>query len=122
MMMFAEYGARVRIDGLCAYGDGTCGTIISDGADAVGLVVVMLDTEVRHVFDVEEVHVTAAPSDSAYRLTQRQSVDEVLAALLVIAECSGSTPYLATYQSAVIFELYRLNKYAEDVVALDFDE
>lgn len=120
-MLFPEYGARVRIAGLCDYGDGTCGTIISAGVDAVGLVVVQLDTDVRHVFDVAEVDVMAAPSNTAYTFTQRRSVDEVLVSMINTAESFGVEQYLSTYTSAVIFEMYRLNNYAEQVFFADFD-
>lgn len=114
--LFAEYGARVRLTGPTDYRDGTLGTIVSDGTVG-GLAIVQLDEASEpHVFTVDEFDVTLTPSDSAYRLTQRRCVDEVLSTLVDLAEI-GASANITTYTSAVVFELYRLNHHAEQEVA-----
>lgn len=113
--MFAEYGARVRIDGIVDIPDGTRGVITSD-TPLFGHAPnweITLDNGQRITMRVEEFDVTMSPSETAYRLTCKWSVDECLEALVNIFSIGAQDRKLERYQSALIFELYRLNAHAE---------
>lgn len=107
-----EYGARVRVSLGYDYPDNK-GTIVND--PVAGLAIVRLNcTRTESVFDVRELRVYLAPSVSAWKLTQRMSVDEVLVKYIELADAMN--PDNITYSSAPIFELYRLNYHAEQEV------
>lgn len=110
MMMFAEYGARVRITDDERYPSGTAGTIANDGGD---IVLVDMDGIGCDTFAVDRLTITMAPSEAAYRYTSRFSVDEMLEAIVNIVSIGAQDRKLERYQSALIYELYRLNHYAE---------
>lgn len=122
-MLFPEYGARVKITMLYEYPDGAAGTIVSDPAG--GLAIVRLDFNGEcGCFAVEEFDVSLAPSESAWRMTQRWSVDELLKAIEEMPDVMGdaANPGRTYYSTALVFELYRLNAHAEAVAALGFDD
>jgi hypothetical protein len=113
-IMWAEYGARVIVRDERYPGD-VRGTIVSDSLD--GIWTVDLDGIGPDRFSVERLVIKQTPSVSAYLLTQRHSVDEVLSTFVDLAEVMDV--YSAAYRSAIVFELYRLNYYAEQQVAAD---
>jgi hypothetical protein len=129
--MYAEYGARVKINGLCDYPDSK-GTIVHvepylDGARTVGRDVYTVRLDVNGecaTFDYEEFDVTLAPSESAYRLTQRNSVDELLAVVEQMPDVMGDAyrPGVTVYSTALVFELYRLNYHAEQAIRWDVEQ
>jgi hypothetical protein len=123
--MYAEYGARVKIDGLVDIPDGTTGTIVSDVplfGHAPNWTIELDKSRQLITMHVVEFDVTQSPSESAYTLTSRWSVDECLERIERIAAIDGRNTARDRYTSALIFELYRLNRYADLQVALWGDE
>lgn len=113
--MFAEYGARVMIEGMVDFPDNTHGTIVHIASDVV--LVKLDDYPTPFEFVIDEIRVTQTPSESAYLLTQRYSVDEVLVQYIEVIEAAGVGADGGIYGSALVFELYRLNYHAETLLA-----
>lgn len=108
--LYPEYGARVKVTGLYGYPDRKA-TVVADDPESALVTVRLNFNGTEAVFCYEEVNVYLAPSYSAWSLTQRKSVDEVLVMMLEIADAMN--PDNTTYFSALVFELIRLNTYAE---------
>jgi hypothetical protein len=110
--MYAEYGARVQITEDGRYPTTTRGTIVND--PVAGLAIVQLDgMNGCDVFACERMTVTQTPSESAYSLTKRWSVDECLERIGWIVAIDGRNTARDRYTAALIFELYRLQTYAD---------
>ena len=113
--LWAEYGARVQITSY-DYPSDSAGTIIHDYRDGRWLVLLDAMDNTPAIFDVSDFDVTQSPAESAYRLTTRWSVDECLTNMIAIADAVTSRKGITIYSSALVFELYRLNYYAESSV------
>jgi hypothetical protein len=103
-MMYPEYGASVRV-----HMTGENGTIV--GVTPLPSEYLVLVNELHYIVNVCDFTVILAPSVSAYELTRRHSVDEVLASIEALAEFADGR--WAIYLAALVVELVRFNFYAE---------
>jgi hypothetical protein len=103
-MMYPEYGATVQV-----HITGENGTIV--GVTPLPSEYLVLISELHYIVNVRDFTVLLAPSVSAYELTRRHSVDEVLASIELLADLAEGR--WAIYLGALVVELMRLNFYAE---------
>ena len=110
-ILWPEHGARVHLVDNTVFPAGSKGTIVS-GDGTYGLWTVMFDHYGEEAtLHVQDFAVDLSPAESAYVLTKRNSTDEFLVNLEELF--GGGNPNMTTYRSAVVFELIRLNYYAE---------
>lgn len=110
-MMYPEYGACVTVhpDHSAAL-SGAQGIIV--GVPPYPHQYLVRTDEGLFILNVEDFEVTLAPSVAAYNLSTRHSADEILEAIGAIAEITEGK--WAIYQAALVFEVIRLNHYAEN--------
>lgn len=109
-MMYPEYGASVRVRSTGEHG--TIVGITPLPSEYLVLVEGLNKTyHCHYILNVSEFTVLLAPSASAYELTRRHSVDEVLASIEILAQIAEGR--WAIYLGALVVELVRLNFYAE---------
>jgi hypothetical protein len=109
-MMYPEYGACVHIHpGIARDHSGETGMIV--GVTPFPHEYLVRVDELHYIMNVSEFDVTLAPSVAAYNLCTRHSADEVLEAIEGLAAITDAK--WAVYQAALVFEVIRLNHYAE---------
>lgn len=121
--LYPEYGARVHINAGVLGKLAEHGTIVRDPRTPRGPIIVHLDDMTdpwdRLIFQPSEYIVTMVPSVNAQELLTRWSADELLEAMEKLADIDAGPNELSMYQTALIFEIYRITMYGERLLDAD---